>query len=396
MTNTTSPADLADEIVQRLRTVVGPGRAHLHEPHFAGNERDYVLECIESTFISSVSPFVQRFEDLLREITGAEHAVAVVNGTAALHLSLVLAGVEPGDEVLMPSLSFVATANAAAHAGAVPHFVDVDTRTLGLDPMALREHLEQSTSRVDGVCVNQDTGRVIRAVVPMHTFGHAVQVDALVEVADDFGLVVVEDAAEALGTTYKGRHAGTFGALGTLSFNGNKTVTTGGGGAILTNDGALAARARHLSTTAKVPHRWAFVHDSVGWNYRMPGLNAALGCAQLEQLDGFVQRKRTLVDRYRSAFEGFSAGVIREEEPECHSNYWLQALILEPSAALHRDMILEEVNDAGLGVRPCWTLLHRLAPFSDAPRASTPVSESLERRIINLPSSVFLTPEPVG
>lgn len=376
-------------VAERLSSVVGPGPVALHEPHFAGNEWAYVKECIDSSFVSSVGPFVDRFEADLSALTGA-HAVAVVNGTAALHVALQLAGVRPGDEVLVPALTFVATANAVTYCGAIPHFVDCDEWRLGLDPGALAAHLARIGTLRDGACVNRETGRVIRAVVPMHAFGHPVDLDALLTLASEFGIAVVEDAAESLGSSYRGRHTGTFGRLGTLSFNGNKTITTGGGGAILTTDPELARRAKHVTTTAKVPHRWEYRHDMVGYNYRMPNINAALGCAQLEQLPRLLAAKRELHERYRVAFAGVE-GVRLVSEPEhCRSNFWLQTIVLDRRVATERDAVLATTNDAGLTTRPMWTLMHRLPAFAGCPRMGLDVAESMEARALNLPSSAQL------
>ena len=274
--------NLPQEIVRAIASVVGAGPVTLHEPRFSGNQWVYLKECLDSTFVSSVGKFVDRFEDELAAFTGAKRAVAVVNGTAALHVSLLVAGVEAGDEVLLPALTFIATANAVDYCNATPHFVDSEERSLGMDAFALRDYLSATTEMRDGHSINRSTGRVIRAMVPMHTFGHPVDIDALLAVSHDFRLQLIEDAAESLGSTVGKRYTCTFGLMGTLSFNGNKTITTGGGGAILTNDLELGARAKHLTTTAKVPHRWNFVHDELGYNYRLPNLNAALGCAQLE------------------------------------------------------------------------------------------------------------------
>ncbi len=382
---------LPDAIVAAIRDVVGPGPVNLHEPCFAGNESRYVQDCIDSTFVSSVGRYVDRFEVELAAYTGARHAVAVVNGTAALHVALLLAGVEANDEVIVPALTFVATANAVRYCGAVPHFADSEERTLGLAPDALRDWLHTIAEPAAGQgCINRLTGRRIRAIVPMHTFGHPCDLDGLLAVAREFQLTLVEDAAESLGSIYHDRHTGTLGRLGTLSFNGNKTITTGGGGAILTDDTDLARRAKHLTTTAKVPHRWAYEHDTVGFNYRMPNINAALGCAQLEQLPDFLASKRRLTARYRESFAGLEQVRLMLEPPGCESNYWLQTLILDEAAADQRDAILTTTNDTGLMTRPAWTLMHRLAPFLDCPRAPLPVAESLERRIINLPSSAGL------
>lgn len=388
-----APAALPALILERIASVVGPGPVALHEPLFAGNEWAYVKECIDSSFVSSVGPFVDRFEADLSTLTGA-HAVAVVNGTAALHVALQLAGVRPGDEVLVPALTFVATANAVTYCGAIPHFVDCDEERLGLDPAALVAHLSRIATPRAGGCVNRETGRVIRAVVPMHAFGHPVDLDALLALASDFGIAVVEDAAESLGSSYRGRHTGTFGRLGTLSFNGNKTITTGGGGAILTTDPELASRAKHLTTTAKVPHRWEYRHDMVGYNYRMPNINAALGCAQLEQFPGLLAAKRELHERYRLAFAGVEGVRLISEPDHCRSNFWLQTIVLDRPLAGERDAILAATNDAGITTRPMWTLMHRLPAFVDCPRMSLEVAESLEARALNLPSSAQLARAP--
>jgi perosamine synthetase len=337
-----------------------------------------------------VGKFVDRFESDLAAFTGAKRAVAVVNGTAALHVALLLAGVEPGDEVLVPALTFVATANAVAYCHATPHFVDSEDGTLGLDAGALREHLLATTDQRGSLCVNRNTGRVIRAMVPMHAFGHPGDIEALLGVARDFGIVLVEDAAESLGSFVGDRHTGTFGHLGTLSFNGNKTITTGGGGAILTNDEALGARAKHLTTTAKQPHRWAFLHDQVGYNYRLPNLNAALGCAQLEQLPTFLEDKRRLYEAYARRFDSMAGVRLMKEPAGCTSNYWLQVLLLDQDQAPLRDAVLTATNDAGYMTRPVWTLMHRLPAFAACPRAALPVAESIEQRLINIPSSVGL------
>ena len=393
-------------IVAALRAALGPALAStpgttgvaLHEPRFQGNEQRYVQDCIVSTFVSSVGPYVDRFERELAAYTGARRAVAVVNGTAALQVALQLAGVEAGDEVIVPALTFVATANAVHYRGAIPHFADSAPDTLGLDPMALRDWLQTTIERTSGACRNRHTGRRLRALVPMHTFGHPCDLDGLLAIARDYRLTLVEDAAESLGSRYQGRHTGTFGLLGTLSFNGNKIITTGGGGAILTDDDRLADRAKHLTTTAKRPHRWEYVHDAIGYNFRLPNLNAALGCAQLEQLPDFLASKRRLYGRYRDAFATLAPVRLMQEPPGCDSNYWLQTLILEEgpaetanvSVADQRDAVLAATNDAGLMTRPAWTLMHHLEPYRDCPRAPLPVAESLARRIINLPSSAGL------
>lgn len=382
--------DFSAQIVQALRQVCRAAPAPLHAPSFAGQEWAYVKACLDSTFVSSVGAYVDRFEDDLARFTGAKHAIAVVNGTAALHVALLLAGVTRGDEVLLPALTFVATANAVHYCGATPHFVDSQKETLGLDPVALRDWLKYCSEQRHGVCVNKQTGRPIRALLPMHTFGHPCDMAGLLDVAGEFGLALVEDAAESLGSTYQGQQTGTLGMIGILSFNGNKTITTGGGGALLTNDTALACRAKHVTTTAKQPHRWAFEHDEIGFNYRMPNINAALGCAQLEQLPGFLASKRRLYAKYRGVFAGIPEVDLVAEPVGCESNYWLQAILLGDPVAGQRDEVLAATNAAGLMTRPVWNLLHRLAPYRDCPRASLPVAEYLEQRLINIPSSAGL------
>ncbi len=362
----------------------------LHEPRFAGNEQRYVQECIRSTYVSSVGAYVDRFERELAAYTGARRAVAVVNGTAALQVALQLVGVQANDEVIVPALTFAATANAVHYLGAIPHFADSDGFSLGLDPLALREWLRDTAEPAGGGYRNRHSGRRLRAMVPMHTFGHPCNMDGLLAVANDYQLMVVEDAAESLGSFYQGQHTGTFGLLGTLSFNGNKIVTTGGGGAILTNDERLADRAKHLTTTAKLPHRWDYVHDEIGYNFRMPNLNAALGCAQLEQLPEFLASKRRLFARYQEALSDIQDVRLVKEPLNCDSNYWLQTLILAESIAEQRNEVLQATNDAGFMTRPAWRLLHQLEPYKQCPRAPLPIAELLAKRLINLPSSAGL------
>lgn len=380
---------LAQAITESIQQVLNSPQEFvpLHEPRFYGNESKYVQECIDSTFVSSVGKFVDRFEKELADYTGAKYAVAVVNGTAALHIALLLAGVKSEDEVLVPTLSFVATANAVRYCGAKPHFVDSEQQTLGMDPDKLQNYLQANTEQSNGVCVNRKTGTPIRAMIPVHIFGHPCDMVGLLEVAKNFNLIMVEDAAESLGSTYNNQHTGTFGLLGTLSFNGNKTITTGGGGAILTDDPKLAKQAKHLTTTAKTPHQWDYIHNEVGYNYRLPNLNAALGCAQLEKLPVFLASKRRLFKSYQEALHDISGITLFNEPAGSQSNYWLQTLFLDDPVANQRDSVLEATNLAGIMTRPAWTLLHKLTPFEDCPRAPLPVAETLERRIINLPSS---------
>jgi aminotransferase in exopolysaccharide biosynthesis len=385
-------SNLSTLIVETLKSSIGVSPQSLHEPSFKGNEWLYIKECLDSTFVSSVGKFVDKFENDLVDFTGAKHAVAVVNGTAALHIALKLAGVCADDEVLVPALTFVATANAVTYCNAVPHFVDSEEITLGIDASKLRHYLKINTRQYSGNCVNQKTGRIIRAIVPMHTFGHPSNLEELLEICEDFNLVMVEDAAEAIGSYYKNQHVGTFGLIGTLSFNGNKTITTGGGGAILTNNDAIARKAKHLTTTAKLPHPWEFRHDQIGFNYRMPNINAALGCAQLEQLPEKLKLKRDLFNKYSSVFNVLEGISIFKEPVNCQSNYWLQTLLLDQNMTSYQNSILQDTNLAGYMTRPSWVLLNELAPFSDFPSMDTNTSKSLSSRIINIPSNLDLSP----
>lgn len=380
------------EITEILKTVLRKGNdpVPLHEPCFWGREWDYLKDCLDSGYVSSVGRYVEKFEEALVRFTGVKYAAAVVNGTSALQICLKLAGVRAGDEVLIPALTFVATANAVCYCGAVPHLADSEADSLGIDGEKLAGYLKETVQLRDGVCWNKRTERPIRAVVAMHTFGHPAQLDPLLQVCRQYGLELVEDAAESLGSYYKNLHTGNFGKLSALSFNGNKIVTTGGGGAILTNDEALYREAKHLTTTAKLPHCWAFLHDEVGYNYRMPNLNAALGCAQMEQIEKFLSLKRALAQEYQNAFAGI-AGVRFFTEPSyARSNYWLNTLILSEENSSLRDSILEDTNNSGIQTRPVWTLMSRLPMFRDCPRMDLSTAESLERRIINLPSSARL------
>lgn len=379
--------DLVNNFINAITDVVGPSKAGLHEPSFNGNEIKYLKECIKSTYVSSIGKFVDRFESNLADYTGAKHAIAVVNGTAALHIALKLGGVKENEEVLMPALTFVATANAVSYCNAIPHFVDSELKTLGIDVHKLHAYLLNNTKQRAGKCINTSTGRVISALVPMHTFGHPSNIDGLLSLADEFNLILIEDAAESLGSTYKGNHTGTLGLMGTLSFNGNKTITTGGGGAILTNDSNLANQVKHIITTAKVPHSWKFIHDQVGYNYRMPNINAALGCAQLEQLDTKINSKRKMFLRYQEAFLGIKRVKVISEPDECKSNYWLQTILLDSDISDYRDLILKGTNSAGFMTRPAWNLMHELKPFINCPRMNLDFAESLSRRLINIPSS---------
>jgi len=390
------PAFDVDDTIAAIRRALPSDitAAPLHQPCFAGKEWDYVKACLDSTYVSSVGAFVTRFEQQIAQDAGTRHAVAVVSGTAALHVCLMLAGVETGDEVLAPALTFVATANAIAYCGAVPHLVDSHPQTLGIDPHCLKHYLGEIAEKRAGRLVNRKTGRRIAAVVPMHTFGHPVDMEPLNALAEELGLLVIEDAAESIGSRYKGKPTGCFGRVAAFSFNGNKIITTGGGGAVTTDDPALAQAARHLTTTAKLPHPWAFVHDRIGFNYRMPNLNAALGCAQLEQLDGFLAAKRRLAERYRRAFAAVAGVSFVAEPPSARSNYWLNALLLDDANASAREALLERCNAVGLCCRPAWALMHHLPMYRDCPRMPLPIAEDIERRLVNLPSGVGLALEP--
>lgn len=381
--------DLATRVHDAVRSVMPQheGSVALHEPEFKGREWEYVKECLDTGWVSSVGKFVDRFENMLAEKTGSGYAIATVNGTAALHVCLLLAGVRPGDEVLIPSLTFIATANAVSYAQAIPHLVDCEQHSLGVDVEKLERHLREIAVVRDETCVNRVTGAAIRALMPMHTFGLVGNLDGLVQLCERWRLVLIEDAAESLGSYYRGRHTGTYGRLAGLSFNGNKVVTTGGGGAILTGDAALARRAKHLTTTARVSHQWSFIHDEVGFNYRLPNINAALGCAQLEQLDGFLERKRDLHARYARALGGIAGVRVLDETAQCRSNYWLIALMLEKPDIAIRDAILQSLNDAGLMARPTWTLMHNLPMYAQCPRMDLSAAEAADRSVINVPSS---------
>lgn len=381
---------IASDITQVIKDTIGIGSAILHEPQFSGNEWKYLKECLDTGFVSSVGKFVDRFENELCDFTGSKYAVAVVNGTSALHIALKLVGVGLGDEVLLPTLSFVATANAVTYAGAIPHFVDSENKHLGIDPYALKEYLKTISEIRNGNCINKYSGNIIRAIVPMHTFGHPVMLEELLSLAKDYKLSLVEDSAESLGSTYAGKHTGTFGDMGILSFNGNKTITTGGGGAILTQDEKLAKQAKHITTTAKVPHRFEYIHDQIGFNYRMPNINAALGCAQLEQLPNFLKSKRLLFEKYKANFQKLEGVKLFQEPQGCKSNYWLQTIVLNDETKSYRDEILNVTNDSGIMTRPCWKLLHTLDPFSSSPKMNITIAASLEAKLINIPSSPSL------
>lgn len=361
----------------------------LHAPTFAGNEKKYLNECIDSTFVSSVGPFVDRFEKEIAQFTGAAKAVVCVSGTNALHMAIMLVGVERDDEVLTQALTFIATCNAISYIGAHPVFIDVDLDTMGLSPAALEKWLNENAEMRNGECRNKTTRRRIKACVPMHTFGHPVRLDEIVDICRKWNIELVEDAAESIGSYYKGRHTGTFGRVSAISFNGNKTITTGGGGMLLFQDEELGKFAKHITTQAKVPHRWAFVHDHIGYNYRMPNINAALGCAQLECIDKFLESKRATAQAYIDYFASEPHGTKFMKEPaDTKSNYWLNAVLLPDREA--QQAFLEFTNDHGVMTRPVWELMNRLVMFKDAQTDGLKNTAYLADRIVNIPSSVKL------
>ena len=360
----------------------------LHAPLFIGNEKKYLEECIDTTFVSSVGKFVDRFEADMAAYTGAKKAVVCVSGTNALHMALMLVGVERDDEVLTQALTFIATCNAVSYIGAHPVFIDVDMETLGLSPQAVKDWLVKNAEVKNGACFNKHTGRRIKACVPMHTFGHPVKIDDLVAVCEEWHIELVEDAAESIGSLYKGRHTGTFGKVGAISFNGNKTITTGGGGMLLFQDEELGKLAKHLTTQAKVPHRWAFVHDHIGYNYRMPNINAALGCAQLENIDRYVENKRETAAIYADFFKNIPDITFFTEPENCRSNYWLNVVMLKDKAA--QQEFLEYTNDYGVMTRPVWELMNRLEMFKHCETDGLENTQWLADRIVNIPSSVRL------
>lgn len=355
-------------------------------PVFIGNEKKYLNECIDSTFVSSVGKFVDRFEDDMARYTGAKRAVVCVSGTNALHMALMLAGVERGDEVLTQALTFIATCNAISYIGAHPVFIDVDKDTMGFSPKAMCEWLSQNAEIKEGQCYNKSTGRRIKACVPMHTFGFPIHLDELVAACNEWHIELVEDAAESIGSLYKGKHTGIFGKVGALSFNGNKTITTGGGGMLLFMDEELGAYAKHLTTQAKVPHRWEFKHDHIGYNYRMPNINAALGCAQLEHIEEYVADKRATAQTYAEYFKNVDGVDYFEEPADCRSNYWLNAVILPDHDK--QQQFLQETNDNGVMTRPIWELMNRLPMFEYCQHDSLENTIWFADRVVNIPSSV--------
>jgi perosamine synthetase len=375
-----------NEIVKFIRKIYNTKEnIPLHAPYFMGNEKKYLLECIDSTYVSSVGKFVDRFEDMMAEYTGAHKAVVCVNGTCALHIAIRLAGVEQDDEVITQALTFVATGNAISYVGAHPVFVDVDRDTMGLSPVNMEKWLlSNAIIKKDG-CYNKNTGRRIKACVPMHTFGHPLHLDELVALCEKYNIELVEDAAESIGSFYKKRHTGTFGRVGVISFNGNKTLTTGGGGVLLFNDSKLGEFAKHITTQAKVPHRWEFIHDYTGYNYRMPNINAALGCAQMENISAFLQNKRETADLYKDFFSNYKEIEFFTEPVGCSSNYWLNSVILKDHKT--QQSFLQVTNDQGIMTRPPWVPLSNLEMFKNCQSDGLANTNWLYERVVNLPSS---------
>ena len=359
----------------------------LHEPRFSGNEKKYINECIDSTFVSSIGKYVDEFEEKIAKYTGTKFAVATSNGTSALHVSLLLANVNQNDEVITQPLTFIATCNAIRYCGAQPIFIDVDKDTMGLSPAALKYFLKYNTTVKNKQCINNITGRVIKACVPMHTYGHPCKIDKIKQICDEHHIFLIEDAAESVGSKYKDKHTGTFGQLGVMSFNGNKIITSGGGGCIVTNDKILAKKAKHLTTTAKVSHKWDFNHDMVGYNYRMPNINAALLVAQLENLNYFLANKRRLAKTYEEFFKTQEYTFFKEPKLS-KSNYWLNTLLLKDKK--QRDKFLKETNSSNVMTRPVWIMMHKLSMFENAQCGDLTNSEWLNDRVVNIPSSVVV------
>jgi len=376
---------LVQDLLAATRRVTGPGEHALHEPFFGNDELETVSKTIQSTMVSSVGLQITEFENQVREFTGAKFAVATVNGTAALQIALEATGLQPGDEVLLPSLTFAATASAIVHAGGTPVFIDSNPERIGIDPISLRSWLETNVVAKNGKSVNKNSGNPVHSVVPVHIFGHPVQIDDLAQLCKEFNLLIVEDAAESLGSFYKDQHTGTFGTAGIISFNGNKTITTGGGGMVLTNSEEIANRARHLITTAKLPHPWEYIHDAVGYNFRLPNLNAALGVAQMRSLAKIIELQRRLYEIYKSELKDLAGIHLVSEPKETSSNYWLQAVLLDDATL--RDQILEAFHADGLKVRPAWRPLHMLEPYEKYQRTEMLGTEDIYARLVNLPSS---------
>jgi perosamine synthetase len=378
---------LANDIIKSIRKIVGKQKHQLHEPLFFGNEIKYLKKTITTNLVSSVGPFVKKFEDQIIKFTKSKYAISVVNGTEALHLSLVAGGVKNNDEVLLPTITFVGTANAIVYSGAIPHFVDSEFETLGIDPLKLEEYLEKITIKKGKFYFNKKTKRKIKAIIPVHVFGNICKIDKILKIAKKYNLVVIEDAAEALGSFFKNKHAGNFGLIGCFSFNGNKIMTTGGGGAIITNNKSLAKKIKHLSTTAKISHRWEYIHDAVGYNFRMPNLNAALGSAQIENLSKFLRSKRELFLRYMDEFSKIKDVRLIKNPRFSKSNNWLNTIFIKNSSIATRDKVLNLAHKNKIFLRPVWKPLHTFKHFKEMPRMNLNVAMKIYESCINLPSS---------
>lgn len=384
------------QIIEVLNKTIGPLNTHdrstiyLHEPDIRKEDWKFVKKCLDRNFVSSVGNYVSEFENKLKKFTKSKYVTAIINGTSAIHLALVVMGANENDEVILPSLNFVASANAIRYCNATPHFVEVEEETLGIDPIKLESYLKKIVIKKNKISYNKYTKKRIKFMIPLHMFGHPAKISDLKKIAIKFNLKIIEDAAESLGSKYKNKHLGTFGDIGVLSFNGNKIITTGGGGALLTNNKKLAKKIKYLSTTAKIPHKWKYEYSDIGYNYRMPGINASLGCAQMTRLNSYVKLKRKLFNKYKAGFKNISDIKIFQEPVSARSNYWLQTLILSNKIYNLKDIILQKTNNLGFSTRPVWKPLHKLQKFKKFPRMNLNLTENLDKRIINLPSSVYL------
>ena len=374
-------------IINIIKKILGGGRHFLHEPYFCGNEWKYVKKTLDDNYVSSIGSFVDKFEDQIKKFTKSKYAISVVNGTEALHLGLVACGVKKNDEVFVPTITFAGTANAITYSGAVPHFVDSELETLGIDPIKLEKYLKEISIKKGKFYFNKKTNRRISAIIPVHVFGNICQIDEILKIAKKYNLIVIEDAAEALGSFFHNKHAGTFGMVGCFSFNGNKILTTGGGGAIITNNKLLAKKIKHLSTTAKINDPWEYIHDAIGYNFRMPNLNAALGCAQLENLNKFLQAKRKLFNIYEKEFKLVEDIRIIKEKKFSKSNYWLNTIFIKNLSIKKRNQILKFAHKNNFFLRPVWRPLHTLKHFKKMPKMHIDVATKIYKSCINLPSS---------
>jgi len=377
------------KILKNITDVVGNGKISLHEPVFWGNEKKYLSNCIDSTFVSSAGKFVDSFEEKIKKYTKSNYVLATNSGTSAMHISFIVSDIRKNDEVLIPALNFVASSNATIYCGAIPHFIDVEKKTLGVDAEKLYNYLKKISKKKGNHCYNIKTKRRIKALIPTHTFGHSVNLDKIIKITKLFNLDLIEDAAESFGSFYKKRHLGTFGRMGILSFNGNKTITTGSGGAILIKNKSDFIKAKKLINVSKISHKWKLIYDGIGYNYKMSSLQAALGCAQLENLEKIISKKYKLLKKYKNSFKENFYGKIFEQNDFRRSNYWLQTLILNENCSKIRDAILERGNLKKIQLRPVWRLMHKLKHLKKFPRMNLAVAEKLERRIINLPSSIY-------